>query len=194
MHRLLVSLAASCSSSCSSAPAPAVAPPRPADCGAPLVLAGQDDVVAGARCTRVPALTLRSADRLDVSSLPLQTVAGDVTIGPSVGLEEVTLPSLAAIAGTLHVAANSNLHGLYLPYLARAGAVDIDGNASLATISLPRLAEIPGALTVTANPSLELLDLSALAHAGRVTLEHNNADAVIEGDGLNFINLKPPHP
>jgi len=175
MRRLLVSLAASCSS----APAHPAAP-APADCNAPLVLAGQDDVAAAAGCTRVPSLTLRSADRLDVSSLPLQAVAGDFTIGPSVGVDEVTLPRLAAVDGTLHVAANSNLRGLYLPYLARAAAVDIDGNAALATISLPRLADVAGALAVTANPSLELLDLGALAHAGSERIERNNKDAVIE--------------
>jgi hypothetical protein len=158
----------------------ASAHPRPAACGQPVTLGGQDDVAAIAACERVGAVTLRSAEKLDTTVLRVREVAGDLTIGPSVGLEEATFPQLASIAGTLHVAANSNLHGIYLPNLARAGAIDIDGNAALATISLPRLAEVTGALSVTANPSLELLDLSALAHAASETIARNHEAVVIE--------------
>jgi len=158
----------------------ASAHPRPPVCEQPVTLAGQDDVAAFARCERTGAITVRSAEKLDLTALRVSAIAGDLTIGPSVGLEEATFPQLATIAGTLHVAANSNLHGIYIPNLARAGAVDIDGNAALATISLPRLAEVAGALTVTANPSLELLDLSAFVHAASETIARNNQQAVIE--------------
>ena len=158
----------------------APAHPRPPVCGQPVTLGGQDDIAAIAACERTGAITLRSGEKLDLSVLRVREIAGDLAIGPSVGLEEATFPQLATIAGTLRVAANSNLHGIYLPNLTHAGAVDIDGNAALATISLPRLAAVTGALSVTANPKLELLDLSALAHAASETIACNHEAVVIE--------------
>jgi hypothetical protein len=128
-----------------------------------VVLASQAAIARLAGCTTARGLTIRSGGALDVSALrALTTITGDLVIGPTVGVEEITLGALRAVGGTIHVASNGLLQGVYLPQLERAGRIEIDGNASLTTIAAPRLAVVHGALRVTDNASLELLDLSAL--------------------------------
>lgn len=140
-----------------------VAPACPAD----VVLAGQDDVARFAGCAGARSLVIRSGAPLDVSALRgLAAVAGDVAIGPSVGIEEVALGELRTIGGTLHVANNGSLRGLYLPKLERAGRIEIDGNVSLVTVSLPRLAGVDGAVAITDNADLEIVDAGELEAIG----------------------------
>ena len=137
----------------------------PASCPAqPVVLARQADVARLAGCTTARGVTIRSGAALDLAALgALTAITGDLVIGPTVAIEDITLGELRVVDGAIRVIGNGLLRGLYLPRLERAGAVDIDGNASIATIALPRLEAVHGALRITDDASLELLDLSALA-------------------------------
>lgn len=128
-----------------------------------VVLASQTDVARFATCTTARAVTIRSGGKLDTSALrALATITGDLVIGPTVAVEDVTLGELRVIGGTLRVVGNGVLQGLFLPRLERAGQIEIEGNVAATTISLPRLAEVRGSLRVTDNASLELLDVPAL--------------------------------
>lgn len=140
-------------------------PGCPAD--RPVVLAAQADVARLASCRSARGVAVRSGAPLDLSALrALTAIAGDLVIGPTVAVDEVSLGALRAVGGAIHVVGNGLLRGLYLPGLETAGEIEIDGNASLATISLPRLEAVRGALRITDDAGLELVDVSALASIG----------------------------
>lgn len=146
---------------CGATPAGPAAPSCPAD--REIVLASQADIARLARCTTAHGVTIRSGASLDTSVLhALVTITGDLEIGPTVGIEEITLGELRVVEGAIHVVSNGLLQGLYLPHLERAGRIEIDGNVAITTVSLPRLTVVRGALRITDNASLELVDLSAL--------------------------------
>lgn len=162
-----------------------------------LDLALQDDVANAAGCKRASGVTIRTGATVDVGPLhELAEIAGDLSIGPTVGIDEVALIGLVHVGGTIHVAYNGSLRGLFLPRLVEAGRIEIDGNVSLNTISVPNLARVLGAFVITDNHALELLDISALVTVGKelviaghprlslVELRHfGHADTVrIEGD------------
>ena len=143
-----------------------VAPTCPID--RKLVLAGADDVRRAAGCQTAIGVTVRTGAMLNLSQLTaLETIDGDLVIGPTVGIDEIQLSALRTVGGTIHVGSNGSLRGLYLPRLERAGRIEIDGNVALTTLSLPRLAAVDGALVVTDNAALELIDASALASVGK---------------------------
>jgi hypothetical protein len=146
---------------CGAAPVSRAAPGCPD--GVTLV-ASRGDLVRLASCATLRALTVRSGAALDVSQLhALTAIHGDLVIGPTVAVEDVELPELRTVGGTIRVVGNSLLRQLRLPRLERAGTVVIDGNAVVATIALPRLQSVHGALRITDNAALELIDLAALA-------------------------------
>jgi hypothetical protein len=150
-----------------------VAPSCPADRVS--LLAGQADVARLASCTTARGVTVRSGAALDISKLhALATITGDLVIGPTVAIEEIVFGELRTVDGTIHVAGNGLLQGLYFPRLESAGRIEIEGNAAVTTISLPRLQAVHGALHITDNASLELVDLSALASIDQ--------DLVLAGD------------
>jgi hypothetical protein len=141
----------------------------------PVVLASQTDIARVAHCTTLPGVTVRSGAPLDTSALrSLTTIAGDLTIGPTVGIHEIAIGELRTVEGTIRASNNGLLQGLFLPKLDRAGRIDIDGNVALTTISLPRLAAVHGALHITDNASLEAVDMPVLR-----VIDH---DLVLAGD------------
>ena len=149
------------------------------------IVASHADVARVAGCTTLHSLTIRSGAALDVSKLRVQTVTGDLVIGPTVAVEEVTLRELRTVGGAIRVAGNGLLHGLYLPALEQAGAIEIEDNASVTTISMPRLEAVHGALHITGNASLELVDLSALSSIDQdLVLERDPVLALVEAPDL----------
>ena len=144
-----------------------------------VLLGGQDDVAAVAGCTTLPGLTIRTAAPLRLEPLRrLVTITGDLVIGPSVGLDEATLPELRTIGGTLRVISNGNLHGLFLPKLERAGRIEVEANVAITSVSLPRLAAVE-ALVITDDPELELIDVSSLATVGGELVISDNPKLVM---------------
>lgn len=143
-----------------------LAAPRPAvSCGAdrPIVVVRQADLAAIAGCTIAGGVIIRSAGPIDVSALRrLTAITGDLTIGPTVAIDQIILGELRSVGGAIHVVANGLTTGVFLPKLERAGRIVIEGNAALTTLSLPRLTAVHGALRVTDNANLEAIDLPAL--------------------------------
>lgn len=157
---------------------------------AEITLAGPEDVAAAAGCRTVDSITLRTGMALDLKPLGrLETIRGALSIGPSVGMSEVSLPRLRE-AGAIRIVANGDLHGLYLPALEHAAAFEIDGNHQLSTIVAPKLAVVSGAFAITGNAVLEVLNVAALASAGQVTLTNNPKLTLIDSK----LSLTPPVP
>lgn len=171
------------------------APSCPQDRSAELGL--QEEVTRYAACTQLAGVVIRTGAELDLAPLAnLEVITGDLTIGPSVAIDEIAFNGLLRVDGTIRVANNGALRGVFFPRLERAGRLEIDNNATLISISLPRLAAVDGAFVVTDNSGLEIagaprlravgqelvlaghplltqLDLSALASAGAVRIESN---------------------
>ena len=134
----------------------------------PFEIGLQDDVVALAGCKRVFALTIRTGATIDLAPLrELEEVTGDISIGPTVGLDEASFIGVVRVGGTIRVANNGSLRGLFLPRLVQAGRIEVDNNAVLSTISMPRLATVQGSIVITDNTNLELLSASLLATIGK---------------------------
>jgi hypothetical protein len=115
----------------------------------------------------------------------LATITGDLMVGPTLGLEELSLLDLHEVGGAIQVTSNGTLRGLFLPRLERAGRVEIEANAALVTISMPRLATVAGSQVITGNGSLELIDLSALTAVGKdLVITDNPRLALIEAGQL----------
>lgn len=148
-------------------PADPAAPARPGAPSCPtdgaVVLASRADIARIAGCTTLAGVVIRSGAALDTSALhALATITGDLVIGPTVGIAEVSFRALRVVEGAIRVHNNGLLQGLFLPHLERAGAIDIDGNVALTTISLPRVATVGGPVRITDNASLEVVDVSML--------------------------------
>jgi hypothetical protein len=136
-----------------------------ASCGADrVVLASQADVARLAPCATVRSVAIRTGAALDLSGLrTLATITGDLVIGPTVAMADVSLRGLRRVGGTIRIVSNGLMQGVFLSSLERAGRIDIEGNVALTTISLPRLEAVDGAVHIIDNASLELVNVSALS-------------------------------
>ncbi|MBL0213746.1 MAG: hypothetical protein IPQ07_07675 [Myxococcales bacterium] len=133
-----------------------------------VVISSQEDVGRFAACTTASSLTIRTGATIDLAPLRgLESITGDLAIGPTVGMEEVAFAELREIRGTVKIASNGSLRGIFLPRLERAGRIEIEANASLTTIALPRLETTSGSILILENGVLELIDLSVLATVGK---------------------------
>ncbi|HLL23605.1 MAG TPA: hypothetical protein VK427_15815 [Kofleriaceae bacterium] len=149
-----------------------------------LVLGGQDDVDAAAGCRTVASVTIRTGAPLDLAPLAqLTVIRGELRVGPSVALDDMTLGALES-ADTIVIASNGNLHGVRLPKLMTAGRIAIEGNVALTTISLPALTAVRD-LSVRGHGDLELLDISALTTvAGELYVADNPELTLFEAAAL----------
>jgi len=170
--------------------APAPASPAPPRCPtAPTVIASQADIARLAGCATLGGVTIRSGGALDLSALrALTTITGDLVIGPTVAVAEVSLSAVRAVGGDVGIRSNGMLQGVFLPALERAGSISVDGNVAITTLSLPRLVAIPRDVRVTGNASLELIDLSALTSiGGDLVLDHDPALVLVESGELRAV-------
>jgi hypothetical protein len=141
----------------------------PASCpqGKVVELGLQEEVAHFAGCTKAAGLTIRTGATIDVTPLnQLEEITGDLSIGPTVGLDSVALNGLVRVSGTSRVVSNGSLRGLFLPRLEHAGRVEVENNVVLSTISMPRLIDVQGSLVVTDNHALELLSATTLTTIG----------------------------
>lgn len=126
-----------------------------------------EDVKRLAGCEKVGAIVIRTGATIDVAPLAeLEEITGDLSIGPTVGVDTIAFNGLLRVGGTIRVANNGSLRGLYLPRLEHAGRVEVDNNAVLSTISLPRLADVDSSLVITDNNALELVTATLLVTIG----------------------------
>ena len=106
-------------------------------------------------CHQLRTLTVRSGAAVDFAVLAqLTSVTGDLRIGPSLGIAEISLPMLQAVGGTLRVAGNTVASGLYAKRLQRIGRLEITDNATLATLALSALQHVIGDVTIARNGDL----------------------------------------
>jgi len=172
---------------CSGAPRASSAPKCPLD--RTWLITGQDDIEALAGCTTASAVTIRSGATINLGPLrSLETITGDLMVGPTVGMEELSLLALREVGGSIRVVANGSMRGMFLPRLERAGQISVEGNAGLVTLSLPRLDTVTGSFVIAELGSLELIDLSGLVTVGKdLVITQNGLLALIEADKLTKV-------
>jgi hypothetical protein len=151
-----------------------------------VLIGSQDDVLRHAACESLSSLTVRTGAPVDLTPLStLVTITGDLDVGPTIGIEELKLSELREVGGTVRIASNTSLQGLFLPRLEKAGRIEIESNASLTTIVLRRLTTVAGAFVVAGNSLLEIMDISELATIGRdLVVADNGSLTLIEGGKL----------
>jgi hypothetical protein len=154
-----------------------------------IALTSQDEVDRLAGCEALSGITIRTGAPLQLQALrTLETLTGDLVIGPTVGLEELSLAELREVGGAIQVESNNSLRTLLLPRLERAGRIDVESNAALSTISMPRLDSVESSLVVTGNGSLELLYVSAVTRIGKDLVIANNPKlALVEAGKLTSV-------
>lgn len=143
----------------------------------------QADVLAFTGCKRASDVVVRTGAHIDLSPLrELQEITGDLRIGPTVGVDAIRLEQLRRVGGTIYVASNGALYGVFLPRLEQAGRIDIEGNISLTTISMPRLQTVSGALVIDDNDGLELVGLASLVETKQLVItNHRNLELLEVG-------------
>lgn len=143
----------------------------------------QEDVDKLAGCPRVGGIVIRTGATINLAPLKeLEEITADLSIGPTIGLDEAAFNGLERVGGTIRVVSNGSLRGLYFPRMQQIGRVEIENNAVLTTISLPRVTAVEGALVIADNDSLELISAPALATVGK--------ELVIAGNGkLNLVEI-----
>ncbi len=128
----------------------------------------QEDVTKLAGCRSVSGIVIRTGATVDVTPLSdLEEITGDLVVGPTVGIDSVAFNGLLRVGGTIRVANNGSLRGLFLPRLEAAGRIEVDNNAVMSTISMPRLASVKGAFVITDNNALELVTATLLSTVGQ---------------------------
>jgi hypothetical protein len=133
-----------------------------------IVLSSQTEVDTFATCTSASGVVVRGFEAVDTSGLrALETIEGDLVIGPSTSTEDITLTELHEVGGSVRVVGNDLLRGVFLPRLVHAGRIEVDGNLSLHTVSLPSLETVDNTLTITDNKELGTIDASSLATIGQ---------------------------
>ena len=154
-----------------------------------VVIGSQDDVVRHAACESLGSLTVRTGAPVDLTPMStLVTITGDLDVGPTVGVEELKLSELREVGGTVRIASNTSLQGLFLPRLEKAGRIEVESNASLTTIVLRRLTTVAGAFVVAGNSLLEVVDISELATVGKdLVFADNGSLTLIEGGKLETV-------
>ena len=175
MRRLLASaLVASCAGGARtpSAPTPAAPPIRCPRDRSPLI-SDQDDVTRFAGCDSFAALTIRTGAVIDLSPLEVTDVLGDLTIGPSVALDTISIPALRRVGGALVIVSNGSLRTLALPRLEHARRIAIEANSALEVIDLRGLEAVDDELAIAANPELVRVEAAALVHAKSARIEGN---------------------
>lgn len=184
--RLLPSSALLVLAACPGAKAPGI-PVCPTD--RTVIIAGQEDVAKLAACTTLSSVTIRTGASISLTGLrALETITGDLAIGPTVGLDEVSLPELREVGGTVKITSNGSLRGVFLPRLEQAGRIEIESNVALTSIALPRLVTSRGSLVIAQNAGLELIDLSELASVGKdLVIADNTALTVIDAGKLTQV-------
>ena len=126
-----------------------------------------EDVKKFAGCEKASGIQIRTGATIDVSPLTdLEEITGDLSIGPTVGLDTIAFNGLLRVGGTIRVANNPSLRGLYFPRLEHAGRIEVDNNAVMSTISMPRLARIDNSMVITDNNALELITTTLLVDIG----------------------------
>jgi hypothetical protein len=154
-----------------------------ARCSGDAVIVSDEQLDAIGRCAAYDgSLQIRGAGELDLTRLAkVERITGDLTIGPTFGLDVVDLEHLRAVGGALRIVSNGAATGAYLPALEQVGSLEISSNVGLAGVALPSLTRIGGDLVVDGNPVLENLTAAKLqAVGGQLVMDRNPQLTLIE--------------
>ncbi len=128
----------------------------------------QEEVVKLAGCPQLSGLLIRTGATIDLAPLKeLEEITGDLSIGPTVGLDEAAFNGLLHVGGTIRVMNNGSMRGLFFPRLERVGRIEVENNAVLSSVSLPRLTAVDGAMVISDNNSLEMISAPLLTTVGK---------------------------
>lgn len=154
-----------------------------------VTLALQEDVERFAGCELASGLTIRTGATISLAPVQtLETITGDLLVGPTVGVDEISLRELREVGGSIQIESNGSLGGIFLPRLERAGRISIAGNAALTSISMPRLETVLGSLVISENGSLELVTLTGLVTVGKdLVLADNPKLSLVEANKLTTV-------
>lgn len=127
----------------------------------------QEEVAKVAGCTQLSGVLIRTGATVDVTPLrELESISGDLAVGPTVGVDTIALNGLLRVGGTIRIISNGSLRGVFLPRLESAGRIEVENNAVLTTISLPRLTSVANSVVISNNNALELVSAGALGQLG----------------------------
>jgi hypothetical protein len=143
----------------------------------------QEEVVKVAGCTALLGVEIRTGATVDVTPMrELESIEGDLSIGPTVGVDTLAFNGLLRVGGTIRVVSNGSLRGLFLPRLESAGRIEVENNVVLTTISVPRLHTVKQSIVISNNHGLELLSAGALSNVGGELV-------IVDHPKLNLVEL-----
>jgi hypothetical protein len=143
----------------------------------------QEEVGKVAGCSTHSGLEIRTGATVDVTPLrELEEISGDLSIGPTVGVDSVAFNGLLRVGGTIRVVSNSSLRGLFLPRLESVGRLEVENNAVLTTISVPRLTSVANSIVIANNAGLELISAGVLSKVGGELV-------IVDHPKLNLVEL-----
>src|SRR5438105_4591885 len=94
---------------------------RECPAGRTVELSLPEDVTKLVGCEKVAGIVIRTGATIDVAPLSdLEEITGDLSVGPTVGIDSIAFNGLLRVGGTIRVANNGSLRGLYLPRLEHA--------------------------------------------------------------------------
>ncbi|HEY4058797.1 MAG TPA: hypothetical protein VGM39_19420 [Kofleriaceae bacterium] len=151
-------------------------------------IAEQADVDRYAACTWLGSLTIKTGAPLELSSLLVERITGDVNVGPTLAVEELRLDHLREVGGSIRIESNALLRGVFFPQLERTRALVIEAGSSLATIAAPKLVAVNDSITIDELGSVEILDFSAVESiGGALTITHNPELKLVQFDALKIV-------
>lgn len=143
----------------------------------------QEDVGKIAGCSRLSGIEIRTGATIDVAPLrELEEISGDLSIGPTVGVDTVAFNGLLRVGGTIRVVSNGSLRGVFLPRLESVGRIEIENNVVLTTIALPRVTTVKNSVIVSNNNGLELISAGVLSDVGGELV-------IVDQPKLNLVEL-----
>lgn len=143
----------------------------------------QEDVGKVSGCSSLVGVEIRTGATVDVTPLrELESIEGDLAIGPTVGVDTIAFNGLLRVGGTIRVVSNGSLRGLFLPRLESVGRIEVENNVVLTTISVPRLVSVKQSIVIANNHGLELLSAGALSSVGGELV-------IVDHPKLNLVEL-----
>ncbi len=143
----------------------------------------QEEVGQVSGCSQLSGVEIRTGATVDVTPLrELEEISGDLSIGPTVGVDSIAFNGLLRVGGTIRVVSNSSLRGLFLPRLESVGRIEVESNVVLTTISVPRLTTVHNSIVIASNPALELISASLLSSVGGELV-------IVDHPKLNLVEL-----
>lgn len=143
----------------------------------------QEEVGKLAGCTKLTGIEIRTGATLDVLPLrELEEITGDISIGPTVGVDTIAFNGLLRVGGTIRVVSNGSLRGLFFPRLESVGRIEVENNVVLTTIAVPRLTSVENSIVIANNHGLELVSAGVLSSVGGELV-------IVDHPKLNLVEL-----